>query len=384
LELLSNVNIDFINKRKLAFVISGLVLLIGLISLVIKKGPDFGIDFRGGVQIHAKLDKQVSISTVKSKLSEIGYPEATVKEAGGNEILISLRQSETIAKDERIKLSADPGGIDADEVIVVVPKNSVFFDTLEEGDALKIIEGNKKATVEIQSLDTVKNDQVKIKFIKQLGKDFSENAEIQARVNVGRIISETLENNDTGWKAISGGVNVSEVGPNIGQDLQKAALLAVFFSVLILLIYISWRFELRFAVGAIAALIHDVLITLGLFSILSREINLVTIAAFLTIVGYSLNDTIVIFDRIRENAELLKGSSYDSIINTSINQSLSRTVITSMTTLVVVVTIFILSGPGDLNTFALALIIGVIVGTYSSIFVASPILHGWHLRLQKG
>jgi len=260
----------------------------------------------------------------------------------------------------------------------------VFFDTLEEGDALKIIEGNKKATVEIQSLDTVKNDQVKIKFIKQLGKDFSENAEIQARVNVGRIISETLENNDTGWKAISGGVNVSEVGPNIGQDLQKAALLAVFFSVLILLIYISWRFELRFAVGAIAALIHDVLITLGLFSILSREINLVTIAAFLTIVGYSLNDTIVIFDRIRENAELLKGSSYDSIINTSINQSLSRTVITSMTTLVVVVTIFILSGPGDLNTFALALIIGVIVGTYSSIFVASPILHGWHLRLQKG
>lgn len=383
MELLSNVNIDFINKRKLAFVISGLVLFIGIISLVVKKGPDFGIDFRGGVQIHAKLDKQVSISTVKSKLSEIGYPQATVKEAGRNEIMISLKQSETIAKDERIKLSADPGGIDADEIVFVVPKNSVFFDTLEEGDALKILEGNKKATVEIQSLNTVE-DEVKIKFVKQLGKDFSEDAEIQARVNVGRIISETLENNDTGWKAISGGVNVSEVGPNIGQDLQKAALLAIFFSVLILLIYISWRFELRFAVGAIAALIHDVLITLGLFSILSREINLVTIAAFLTIVGYSLNDTIVIFDRIRENAELLKGTSYDRIINTSINQSLSRTVITSMTTLVVVVTIFILSGPGDLNTFALALIIGVIVGTYSSIFVASPILHGWHLRLQKG
>jgi len=384
LELLSNVNIDFINKRKIAFFISALILIAGIVSLVIKKGPDFGIDFKGGVQIQAKFNTEVSTEEIKSKLSEIGYPGATVVKAGKNDVLISLQKSYANEGSEMIKLEADPGGTNADEISVANLQDSLFLKTLEQGDIVEIIEGNKKARAEVKSLETTEDNKLKIIFNEPLGKDFSENAAIEANINVGRIISNALEHNDTGWKAISGGINISEVGPNIGQDLQRAALLAVSFSVIILLGYISWRFEFRFAVGAIAALVHDVLITLGLFSILSREINLATIAAFLTIVGYSLNDTIVIFDRIRENAELMRGNSYDDIINTSINQSLSRTIITSLTTLMVVVVIFIFSGPGELNTFALALIIGVIVGTYSSIFVASPILHGWHLRLQKG
>lgn len=382
MELLSNVNIDFISKRKIAFLISGLVIIIGIISLIIKKGPDFGIDFKGGLQIRAKFNTQVPTKTVRTRLKEIGYPDASVVKAGKDEVLISLRQSVISEKGERIPLVSDPGGIDANEIVVANSGDSLFIKTLEEGDILEIIEGNKKARAEVQSF-AVGDNQVRIKFSEQLGKDFSENAKISARVNVGRIISRALENNDTGWKAVEGGINISEVGPNIGQDLQKAALLSVFFAMIILLGYISWRFEFRFAIGAIAALVHDVLVTLGLFSLLSREINLPTIAAFLTIVGYSLNDTIVIFDRIRENHDLMRGSSYDNIINTSISQSLSRTIITSLTTLMVVVVIFILSGPGELNTFALALIIGVIVGTYSSIFIASPILHGWHLRLQE-
>ena len=382
MELLSNVNIDFISKRKIAFFISGLVLLIGIVSLIIKKGPDFGIDFKGGVQIHAKFNTQVSTKAVKSKLSEIGYKTDKVVKAGRNEVMILLGQSTTDEKGERIPLTKDPGGIEADEIVVANPGDSLFIKTLEKEDIIEIIEGNKKARAEVQSF-TIEDNQVKIKFGEQLGKDFSENATIIARVNVGKIISRALENNDTDWRALPGGISISEVGPNIGQDLQKAALLSVFFSMLILLGYLSWRFEFRFAIGAIAALFHDVLVTLGLFSILSREINLPTIAAFLTIVGYSLNDTIVIFDRIRENSDLMKGSVYSKIINTSINQSLSRTIITSLTTLMVVVVIFVFSKPGLLKTFALALIIGVIVGTYSSIFVASPILHGWHLKLQK-
>lgn len=382
MELLSNVNIDFISKRKMAFIISGFVLIIGIASLIMKKGPDFGIDFRGGVQIQAQFNTQVSTKAVEAKLAEIGYPGADVVKAGKNEVLIKLGHSAIDEEGERISLIKDPGGITADAIVVANPANSLFINTLEKGDILEIIEGNKKARGEVQSF-AIENNQVKIKFSEQLGKDFSENATLSARVNVGRVISRALENNNTTWHAVHGGINISEVGPNIGQDLQKAALLSVFFAMAILLGYISWRFELRFAVGAIAALFHDVLITLGIFSILSREINLPTIAAFLTIVGYSLNDTIVIFDRIRENHDLMRGSSYDDIINTSINQSLSRTIITSLTTLAVVVVIFILSGPGELNTFALALIIGVIVGTYSSVFVASPILHGWHLRLQE-
>lgn len=382
MELLSNVNIDFISKRKMAFIISGFVLIIGIASLIMKKGPDFGIDFRGGVQIQAQFNTQVSTKAVEAKLAEIGYPGADVVKAGKNEVLIKLGHSAIDEEGERISLIKDPGGITADAIVVANPANSLFINTLEKGDILEIIEGNKKARGEVQSF-AIENNQVKIKFSEQLGKDFSENATLSARVNVGRVISRALENNDTTWHAVHGGINISEVGPNIGQDLQKAALLSVFFAMAILLGYISWRFELRFAVGAIAALFHDVLVTLGIFSILSREINLPTIAAFLTIVGYSLNDTIVIFDRIRENHDLMRGSSYDDIINTSISQSLSRTIITSLTTLAVVFVIFILSGPGELNTFALALIIGVIVGTYSSVFVASPILHGWHLRLQE-
>lgn len=363
---------------------SGLVILAGILSLIIRKGPDLGIDFKGGIQIYAKFNKQVSTNDVKVKLSKIGYPKASVVKAGKNEVLISLGKAVANEKSKRIPLVTDPGGIEADEIVIANSSDSSFIKTLRKGDILEIVEGNKKARGEVQSFDKVKGNKIRIKFTKPLGKDFSENATIRTRINTGRVITNALENNDTGWKAVQGGISISEVGPNIGQDLQRAALLSIFASIIILLGYISWRFEFRFAVGAIVALIHDVLVTLGVFSILSKEINLPTIAAFLTIVGYSLNDTIVIFDRIRENSELMKGTIYSEIINKSINQTLSRTIITSFTTLIVVVVIFILSGPGELNTFALALIIGVITGTYSSIFIASPILYGWNLKLQKG
>ena len=206
-------------------------------------------------------------------------------------------------------------------------------------------------------------------------------AEVQVQASAGRILSEALQRGDANWYALAGAVNVDQVGPSVGKDLKWAALWAVLWSIMILLLYISWRFEFRFAIGAIAALNHDILITLGVFSVFGKEINLPTVAAFLTIIGYSLNDTIVVFDRIRENTNLLKGVSYADIINKSINQSLSRTVVTSLTTLLVVLTIFALTF-GEINTFAFALIVGVMVGTYSSIFVASPIVYIWHLRTQ--
>jgi preprotein translocase SecF subunit len=146
--------------------------------------------------------------------------------------------------------------------------------------------------------------------------------------------------------------------------------------------YIWWRFELKFGVGAIAALAHDIAVTVGIFSILNREISLPVLAALLTIIGYSLNDTIVVYDRIRENLKLLRGTSYPNIINMSINQSLTRTVITSMTTLFVVLCLLLVGGE-VIRDFALALFIGVLVGTYSSIFVASPVLIGWHERMLR-
>ena len=173
---------------------------------------------------------------------------------------------------------------------------------------------------------------------------------------------------------------VETVGPKIGSELKGKAFFAVFTAIIGILIYISIRFELKFAIGAIAALIHDVLITLGVFSILNYEISLAIIAAFLTIVGYSLNDTIVVFDRVRENMKLLKNIDQKTIFNKSINESLSRTIITSLTTFAVVFILYIAGGE-VIRYFAFAMIVGVIVGTYSSIYVASPVVFLWQQRV---
>jgi len=168
-------------------------------------------------------------------------------------------------------------------------------------------------------------------------------------------------------------LSIEKVGPKIGAELSGDAVMAIFSALALILLYISVRFEWKYAVGAIAALTHDVLVTLGIFSLLDYEVSLAVIAAFLTIVGYSLNDTIVIFDRVRENIKTMKKITLDEIINKSINQSLSRTFVTSLTTFFVVLVLF-LAGGEVIHTFAFAMIVGVLVGTYSSIFIASPIV----------
>ena len=301
MELLRNANFDFISKYRSGFILSSVLIVVGLIFLGINAGPNFGIDFRGGVKIQAKFNRAVAEKEIRDKLESLGFGRAKTQ-------VNSEKQEATI---------------------------SLGYGT-----------------------------------------DF----EAQA----GRKISDGLIEGSADWHALPQGVNVSAVGPSVGQDLKWAALWSVVSAIAILLAYISWRFEFRFAIGAIAALVHDVLITLGVFAVLSKEINLPTVAAFLTIIGYSLNDTIVVFDRIRENTRTLKGIEYSETLNRSINQSLSRTVITSLTTFFVVLVIFFLSSSGEeINTFALALIIGVVVGTYSSIFVASPILHLWNLKTRE-
>lgn len=170
------------------------------------------------------------------------------------------------------------------------------------------------------------------------------------------------------------------VGPKVGKELQSKATQAIIYALIGILIYISIRFEFRFAVGAVVALIHDVLITLGAFSLTGFEITLPVVAALLTIVGYSLNDTIVVYDRIREDRRKLYGRSFVEIVNTSINETLSRTIMTSLTTLIVVICLFFFGGE-VIRDFAFALMVGIIIGTYSSIYVASPLVVEWQLAL---
>ena len=172
---------------------------------------------------------------------------------------------------------------------------------------------------------------------------------------------------------------VEMVGPKVGKDLRMKALLSILYAIIGIVIYISWRFELQYAVAAIIALLHDVLITMGAFSVLDKEFTLVIVAAFLTIIGYSLNDTIVVFDRIRENTRRRSKESLSDVINTSINQTLSRTLLTSGTTLLVVLALFFLGGE-IIHDFSFALLVGVVVGTYSSIFIASVFLVYWDSR----
>jgi preprotein translocase SecF subunit len=169
------------------------------------------------------------------------------------------------------------------------------------------------------------------------------------------------------------------VGPKIGHELGKNAIWAVVIGLGAILVYVAFRFEFRFAVAAVAALFHDVLVTVGIFSLTDKEISLAVVAALLTIVGYSLNDTIVVFDRIREDLRKYHRERFEGVINASINETLSRTIMTSLTTLIVVLFLFFLGGE-VLRDFSFALIIGIIVGTYSSVFVASPILVEWHRK----
>ena len=176
-------------------------------------------------------------------------------------------------------------------------------------------------------------------------------------------------------------LSIEKVGPKIGAELSNKAVLAIVSALALILFYISIRFEFNFALGAIAALAHDVFVTLGIFSIMGYEISLPIIAAFLTIVGYSLNDTIVIFDRIRENTKSMKRLTYSEVIDKSINNSLSRTIVTSITTFIVVLILWLFGGE-VINLFAFAMMVGIVVGTYSSIFIACPLVLRLHTKTQ--
>lgn len=178
-------------------------------------------------------------------------------------------------------------------------------------------------------------------------------------------------------------VRTEAVGPKIGEELKTQAVLAVLYALALILVYVAIRFDLKFGVAAIVATIHDVIMSVGIFALADKEISLAVVAAFLTIVGYSLNDTVVVFDRIRENLRSMRRESYAAVVNASVNQTLSRTIITGGATLIVVLLLFFIGG-SVIHDFAFALLIGILIGTYSSIFIASPLVVDWHRLFEEG
>ena len=379
-EVIRDTTIGFLGKSRMGFLVSSILIIIGLVSLVLHNGPNFGIDFRGGVKTYAKFNRVVTQPELSAKLMELGYERSKIQvDASKQEASIDIGyQQEFDSQRVVAPLIADPGDATAGSVQVSSTQERVHV--FRPGDVIQLVEGEHRLRNEIREI-VEGEDTITFVLANEVGSDLTQAAEVQIQASVGQILTDALLQGEGDWQAMPRAVSVNEVGPSVGKDLKWAALWSVLWSIVILLLYISWRFEFRFAIGAIAALVHDVLITLGIFSVFVREINLPTVAAFLTIIGYSLNDTIVVFDRIRENSTLLRGADFAEIINRSINQSLSRTVVTSLTTLFVVLVIFLQTSAGqEINTFALALIVGVIVGTYSSIFIACPIIYLWHLR----
>ena len=346
-QIQEKIGFDFIGNRNITFVISLVLIVLGIGSMIVKGGLNFGIEFVGGTLVEVRFNEIPEIDNVRDAIENAGYKDSVIQPLEDGQIVL-IRVQNTENDQTGNEAGTDEGGK---------------------------ITGALKSTFGENSLDIRR---------------------------------------------------VEQIGPQVGSELRRSAQLALLFAIAGLVLYISWRFESKFALpvaiiaivtiglsswnvaipviiilaliavsvacivfdyhfafAAIVALIHDVTITVGVFSMLNREITLPVIAALLAIIGYSLNDTIVIFDRIRENLRLMSRKSPQNVLNTSIRQTLSRTILTSLTTLMVVL-VLLLAGGHVINGFAFALFIGVITGTYSSIFVAAPLLFVWNERAKGG
>ena len=379
-----DINIDFIGKRFMGFSISTTLILISLLSLLLHGGPKYGIDFAGGTLIQIKFNDPTTVDTIKDALKPVGITGASIQQYGD-------------ASNNEYLVRAD----------IAYKKLEGLSDKVQKA-LIQSVTGNSETETSSPSSDTL------------------ETSESASATQTTQTVSQEITEEESEETSLPAEVRrIEMVGPQVGKDLREKALLAMFFALLFITVYISGRFEfkwgisavmagslmggvyliksvgismpfliifalilamilfwclrLQYAMGAIAALIHDVTITVGIFSIFDKEFTLPIIAALLTIIGYSLNDTIIVFDRIRENSRKLTRDTFDMVINKSINETLSRTILTSLTTLIVVLTLFLFGG-GIIHDFAFAMIIGVLIGTYSSIFVASPILLLWKLQ----
>ena len=383
MKFIGETHIKFVDFRYKAFIISLAVIVAGLVSLAIHGGPDLSIDFEGGTLVQIRFDNPVSINELRGVVDNAGFQNSQIQEFGEpNEYLIKVEKiDEASIAAERLMEALNAVAPEAGWEVVSVKESTEGLS--EEGQAGNLV---------VVSGENIPDTEVLINAVKDHG--VGVNAATRETENrlafnlpfmgIEAKASEKMKTEiEKAFPDRSIEIRRTEtVGPKIGEEMKDRAWAAIIISLFGILVYISWRFEFKFAVGAIIALIHDILITLGIFSITGKELSLVVIAAFLTIVGYSLNDTIVVFDRIRENFSMRRRRSLEKMVNTSINESLSRTIITSLTTLVVVLFLYFAGGE-VIHDFAFALMIGVVVGTYSSIFVASPVVIEWQNRISR-
>ena len=375
-----DVNFDWMGKTKYFVALSLTLLLVGAASWIHKGTLDYGIDFKGGTLVYVRFASTPPVDKLRQGLVQQGLGDSVIQQISdiatpnANEVVIYLPQR-----------GQGNEALDAGKAAIL----NALHATLGSGEAGKqdFNEASPETVADILTRkDPLSAGAAGAARYQQLAKQLTDYRDKQARGVVANIddlrqasatpvvISTLRDAFYTGPFAV---VNVEIVGPKVGADLRRQAVFVTLYALAGMLVYIALRFELVYGAAAVLAVFHDVLITLGLFSLLHFEISLTVIAALLTLVGYSMNDTIVIFDRIRENLRLMRGQSFKTIVNRSINQTLSRTILTSGLTFMTVLVLFLMGGQ-VLRSFSFALVVGILVGTYSSFGIAAPLVVAWN------
>lgn len=379
MELFKNPNFDFLGK-KWPFIAASLVLIAaGVISLVVKGGPRYGIDFKGGVLMYLRFAQQPPMDALRAALSQRIKGEISVQDVvGSDEVMVSTELAGEAELDQARRLmvetlSARFGSQDGRPDFNNAGQQTIA-DRLREPLQRKNVPLSEE---QLQSLAAALREFRDTPPRSGLVRSFEELAQVPGATP--EVIAALKEQFSLAPFAIR---SVEIVGPKIGRELRQQAIMATLLALAGMLVYIAFRFEWIYGVAAVLAVFHDVVITVGLFSLTDKEISLTVVAALLTLVGYSMNDTIVVFDRIRENLKVLRRMRYAELVNLSVNQTLNRTVMTSGLTFMTVLALLLFGGQ-VLHGFSFALTVGILVGTYSSIFIASPILIFWQNVVER-
>jgi preprotein translocase subunit SecF len=372
-EFFRDTNIDFLGKKWYFLTFSLIFSVAGVLSMAFWHGIPLGVDFRGGTLVYVKYAHTPDPSAIHSEIERAGLKNARVQrygQASNNEVLIALDIQETSEQAldkgktqiiQALESHATPGKQDLNN-----SSSLAIANYLLEKDPLHLGSGSDASpryTAIAQAIVDYR-DKTKGGVLGSLSNDELKSV---ADPTVVASLQDNFFVSDFGIR------NVEIVGPQVGQQLRKQAILATLYSLAGMLVYLALRFEWIYGVAAVLTVFHDTLITVGAFSLLNWEISLTVIAAILTLIGYSNNDTIVVFDRIRENIKLLRREKLADIVNKSINQTLSRTILTAGLTFLTVLALFLFGGE-VLHYFSFALVIGILIGTYSSIAIAAPIL----------
>ncbi len=363
MRILKNPTFDFVSKRHLAIGISVAAILVSAVLLFVR-GLNLGVDFAGGTSIQVKFNKDITAKEVRDTMHTLGFEKASVQVYGAPEnheylvrvrriSLLTPKEHDEISKAVKAKMGSDvdvaaynPDKGDAIDLASTHPLDKAGLKTLIEGLGVRVDEvhgGGREQRYQY----TVILEGVSTRLEKQLD------------AQLGKGVAQLRR--------------VEYVGPQVGKQLRTAGFLSLLYACVFILIYLAIRFDFRYAPGAVLALGHDAFLTVGFYCLTGLEFNLTSIAAILTIIGYSVNDTVIIYDRIREDASRYQGRPLPDIINTAVNETLSRTIITSLTTVMSLVGLWFFAR-GTIWAFAVAMTFGIVVGTYSSVYVASPLV----------